>query len=186
MKRDPEARKAQILTAAANVFAREGYGGGRVDAIAEQALVNKRMLYHYFGDKAGLFDAVIADQLPVLCSFIRGEASQEVRPQQLERLWRLLAWDALRPSPAASVQSLRASLAEVQPSASEREAVLLRLAYSVLQQLLPVIAGHLGGTAGEPGEQPKALETVSQAPKPRVKLAPAITRSGADQAASER
>jgi len=37
LKRDPAASKKRILDAAANVFARDGYGGGRVDSIAEQA-----------------------------------------------------------------------------------------------------------------------------------------------------
>ena len=50
IKRDPEGRKAQILAAATREFAASGYGGGRVDAIAAAAGVNKRLLYHYFGD----------------------------------------------------------------------------------------------------------------------------------------
>ena len=36
-------------------FADVGYGGARVDMIAERAGVNKRMLYHYFGNKDDLF-----------------------------------------------------------------------------------------------------------------------------------
>ncbi len=189
LKRDPAASKQRILDAAANVFARDGYGGGRVDSIAEQAGVNKRMLYHYFGDKAALFDAVIGQQLPVLGAFCRGV--QEVPPpegvvppsqgpaaptrRQLQTLWRLLAWDALRHSPAASVRSLRSSLDELAGAASQREVGLLRVAYSVLQHLLPEIAEHLGGTGDG---QLKALETTSQAAKPRIKLAPSITPAG--------
>jgi AcrR family transcriptional regulator len=34
-------------------------GGARVDEIAERAGVNKRMIYHYFGDKDGLYLAVL-------------------------------------------------------------------------------------------------------------------------------
>ena len=40
-------------------FADQGFAGARVDAIARRAAINKRMLYHYFGDKEGLFRAVL-------------------------------------------------------------------------------------------------------------------------------
>jgi TetR/AcrR family transcriptional regulator len=57
--RDPERTRALILAAAAGEFAEKGIGGARVDAIADRAGTNKRMLYHYFGDKEGLYVAVL-------------------------------------------------------------------------------------------------------------------------------
>jgi AcrR family transcriptional regulator len=57
--RDPERTRARILEAATREFARLGLGGARVDRIAERADANKRMLYYYFGDKEGLFRAVM-------------------------------------------------------------------------------------------------------------------------------
>lgn len=54
-----EATQANILDAAEEAFATHGYAGARVDAIAAAANVNKRMLYHYFGDKAGLYAAAV-------------------------------------------------------------------------------------------------------------------------------
>ena len=57
--RDPERTQALILEAATAEFAEKGIGGARVDTIAERAGTNKRMLYHYFGDKAGLYLAVL-------------------------------------------------------------------------------------------------------------------------------
>jgi AcrR family transcriptional regulator len=53
--RDPDATKARILVAAEKEFARFGLGGARVDRIALQSKSNKRMLYHYFGNKEKLF-----------------------------------------------------------------------------------------------------------------------------------
>jgi AcrR family transcriptional regulator len=53
--RDPEATQRRILVAAAHEFARYGLGGARVDRIATRAKSNKRMLYHYFGNKEALF-----------------------------------------------------------------------------------------------------------------------------------
>jgi len=57
--RDPERTKAVILAAATEEITAKGLGGARVDEIAERAGVNKRMIYHYFGDKDGLYLAVL-------------------------------------------------------------------------------------------------------------------------------
>ncbi len=57
--RDPERTRAAILAAATAEFAAKGLTGARVDAIANSAGANKRMIYHYFGDKDGLYLAVL-------------------------------------------------------------------------------------------------------------------------------
>lgn len=58
-KRDPERTRGSILAAAIHEFSLRGYEGARVDAITKRAKVNKRMLYHYFGGKDGLYLAVL-------------------------------------------------------------------------------------------------------------------------------
>lgn len=55
----PPATDERILAAATRVFAQKGFDGARVDAIALAARINKERLYHYFGDKDGLFTAVL-------------------------------------------------------------------------------------------------------------------------------
>ena len=57
--RQPEKTREQILVAATEEFAASGLGGARVDKIARRAGANKRMLYHYFGNKEDLFLAVM-------------------------------------------------------------------------------------------------------------------------------
>ena len=57
--RDPERTRGAILAAATQEFTANGLTGARVDAIAQRARVNKRMIYHYFGDKDGLYLAVL-------------------------------------------------------------------------------------------------------------------------------
>lgn len=59
--RDAAATKSRILDAAKKEFAKNGLGGARVDVIAEKAKANKRMIYHYFGSKEGLFQTVLED-----------------------------------------------------------------------------------------------------------------------------
>jgi TetR/AcrR family transcriptional regulator len=58
-RRDPDATKSNILAGAWHEFAQKGFAGARVDAIAARAGANKRMIYHYYGDKEGLFIAVL-------------------------------------------------------------------------------------------------------------------------------
>jgi TetR/AcrR family transcriptional regulator len=58
-KRDPDRTRAAILAAAVHEFSQRGYEGARVEAITRRAKVNKRMLYHYFGGKDGLYLAVL-------------------------------------------------------------------------------------------------------------------------------
>ena len=55
--RDAERTQQAILAAAEDEFADKGLAGARVDTIAEQSGVNKRMLYYYFGSKEGLYIA---------------------------------------------------------------------------------------------------------------------------------
>lgn len=59
--RDPTATQKRILAAAKHEFAKNGLGGARVDSIAARAKSNKRMLYHYFGNKEDLFTRTLED-----------------------------------------------------------------------------------------------------------------------------
>jgi AcrR family transcriptional regulator len=59
--RDPARTRAAILAAATQEFTAKGLTGARVDAIAARAKVNKRMIYHYFGGKEGLYLAVLEE-----------------------------------------------------------------------------------------------------------------------------
>ena len=59
-QRNADRTKARILEAATEEFAARGIAGARVDRIAEVAGCNKAMLYAYFGNKDGLFDAAFS------------------------------------------------------------------------------------------------------------------------------
>lgn len=60
------AREAQILSAALLVFLRSGFGEATVEELAAAAKVTKRTVYAYFGDKAGLFAAMVTDLAPTV------------------------------------------------------------------------------------------------------------------------
>jgi AcrR family transcriptional regulator len=59
--RNPERTRAAILEAARREVADKGLAGARVDVVARRAGTNKRMIYHYFGDKDALYLAVLED-----------------------------------------------------------------------------------------------------------------------------
>ncbi|WP_426434603.1 TetR family transcriptional regulator [Bradyrhizobium genosp. P] len=59
--RDSALTKESILRAATFEFCHKGLGGARVEAIAQRAKANMRLLYAYFGDKNGLYIAVLED-----------------------------------------------------------------------------------------------------------------------------
>jgi len=58
-KRDAERTRKAILAAALKEFAQAGFAGARIERIVKAAKCNIRMLYHYFGDKKGLYLAVL-------------------------------------------------------------------------------------------------------------------------------
>jgi len=101
--RDPEATKARILAAAVREFSAKGISGARVDAIAERARVNKRMLYYYFESKEGLFREILRRRLAEGAAKLSASnvsdpdrlAERTARlPGQLEYM-RLTMWEAL-------------------------------------------------------------------------------------------
>ncbi|WP_219518370.1 TetR/AcrR family transcriptional regulator [Nonomuraea ceibae] len=60
----PSARKREaILTAAREVFLRDGYGGAAMDDIAGRAAVSKVTVYNHFADKERLFVEVITQAI---------------------------------------------------------------------------------------------------------------------------
>ena len=102
--RNPDRSKERILTAALKEFSARGFAGARVDVIARRAAINKRMLYHYFGNKEGLFRAVLRRKIAERQAW--NAATPEQPAEYLPLLFdlackdadwiRLLEWEALR------------------------------------------------------------------------------------------
>lgn len=58
-KRNPARTRETILKAAIAEFCSNGFTGARVETISARSGTNMRLLYHYFGDKEGLYTAVL-------------------------------------------------------------------------------------------------------------------------------
>jgi AcrR family transcriptional regulator len=105
--RDPDATKARILAAAVREFSAKGISGARVDAIAERARVNKRMLYYYFQSKEGLFREILRRRLAEGAAKLRASdvsnpdrlAERTARLSSQREYTRLTMWEALETNP---------------------------------------------------------------------------------------
>lgn len=62
-RRRAEARPAEIVQAAYEVFAEKGFAAARLDDIAKRAGVSKGALYLYFETKQDIFEAVVKDAI---------------------------------------------------------------------------------------------------------------------------
>ncbi len=104
--RDPERTRRRILEAALKEFSARGFAGARVSSIARQAKINKRMLYHYFADKEGLFRAVLRHKISERMNRVEAQAPASdivsnltlwFKQNCLDADWvRLLAWESLQ------------------------------------------------------------------------------------------
>ena len=97
--RDAAATRGAILSAAIAEFARDGFGGARVDKICRRAAVNERMLYHYFGSKELLFRSCIEK---VYEDLVTAEASLELDgtdPREAMRSVIAFTWNYYRAHP---------------------------------------------------------------------------------------
>lgn len=65
------ARRAQLLVAASEVFARQGYHAAAMDEIAERAGVSKPVLYQHFPSKLHLYLALLDHHTEGLVSAVR-------------------------------------------------------------------------------------------------------------------
>ena len=97
--RNPELTRRDILVAAREEFCEHGLGSARVDRIAARAAANKRLLYHYFGNKEALYSAVLLDAYREIR---RGESElhlEELTPVEAMRKLVRFTFDHFRNNP---------------------------------------------------------------------------------------
>jgi len=77
-KRNPVRTRARLLAAGVKLFSSRGYDGVSVEKIVNSAQVNKRMLYHYFGSKDGLYVEVLRVVFAELVELEMGVLGEDV------------------------------------------------------------------------------------------------------------
>jgi AcrR family transcriptional regulator len=119
--RNADATRARLLSAARREFAAFGIAGARVDRIAAEAASNKAQIYHYFGSKEQLFDAVFAAvvdevvrELPLDASDLPGYAARLAEHyEQHPDVLRLVTWQRLERSTEPQAVAVKASKAKI-------------------------------------------------------------------------
>ena len=190
MPRDADRTRRRILAAAIDEFAASGYAGARIDRIAARADVNKRMIYHHFGGKPVVFEAVLADRLAT------GAPNAE-----LVRLWmyealergdddivRLSERTALAATRTDSIRSAQAR-GELPPSLDSALLALARTALEVFPLAFPQLVRVVTGRRAESPEFHDAWNTFlrdwqrSETSHPPIKPRLRLDRSRVSQAA---
>lgn len=97
--RDSQKSKNDILQAAEQLFAEKGLYGARIDEIAKQANINKRMIYEYFGNKDELYKSVLLHVYKHMQEAEEGLLSQKLSGIELIREVINLYFDFLHENP---------------------------------------------------------------------------------------
>jgi AcrR family transcriptional regulator len=128
--------RAKLLAAGRKVFGRSGFHGASLEEIADEAGFSKGALYYNFGDKAGLFLALLEERLQERVDAISGAfdaagswqegvregARRFVASLDENREWQLLYFEfwahaardpKLRPRLAATLEAMRKGVAAV-------------------------------------------------------------------------
>lgn len=98
-RRNPEQTRRRILEAATADFARRGMDGARIDDIAAASGSNKRMIYHYFGSKTELFQAVLEGLYEGICETAARIDIDELPPREALRAFIRTIWAFYRDNP---------------------------------------------------------------------------------------
>jgi len=106
-RRRKDARPAEIVAAALEVFAEKGFAAARLDDIAARAGVSKGALYLYFETKQDLFAAVVRDTVsPNIAAVEAAAGAMDLPFAQIARLFLARAADLLATSPVGPVAKM--------------------------------------------------------------------------------
>ena len=113
----PDRSRIPILKAAVAEIAQQGSAGIRIDAIAKAAGLNKRMIYHHYGDKEGLVCAALVAATE--CLGLPSDVSEDLEQALLASHPKIdfsLRFDDLRLAEAQAARILMAELLRTEAS----------------------------------------------------------------------
>jgi len=177
---DSAATKRRLLLAATHEFTERGIAGARVDRIALAARSNKRLIYDYFVDKDGLFDAVmdahldlIVDAVPIDATDLPGYAGRLFTYSvEHPELVRLVTWARLehRLGPASNAsrsESYHRRLAAIEAAQLRGQipttftpAQIVRLIESLAVGWTTATSAFLADTEAGPSQDPETYREV--------------------------
>ncbi len=81
-KRDANASKRSIVLHAIKLFSTRGYSGTSMDELAKACDLNKAMIFYYFKNKKGLYEAVMEEILQEIYKAITQKIDISKNPQE--------------------------------------------------------------------------------------------------------
>lgn len=107
----PPATKITILAAAAPLFASSGIRGTTIRQVAAEARINSQLIYYYFGNKVGLFRAVLEGAASRVAALLAQAAARAGSPR--ERLARFVRqWVRVTLAEAPALRMLHRAMLE--------------------------------------------------------------------------
>jgi len=79
-KRDAAASKESIITNAIQLFSKKGYAAASMDELASMCGLNKAMIFYYFKNKKGLYEAVMHEVLEEIQQAVLEENKSHEKP----------------------------------------------------------------------------------------------------------
>lgn len=141
-RRDGEASRERLLTAALSLFAQHGYARTSTRDIAEAAGTNVASIAYYFGDKAGLYRAVFEGPMQPVCAFLPDPTEAATLEQMLRHLYRGYM-DPLKQGDLAR-QCLKLHMREMVEPTGVWGSSLVESVKPVHEALVQALSRHLG------------------------------------------
>jgi TetR/AcrR family transcriptional regulator len=144
----PEGNRALLLDKATRLFSERGYTAVGVEEICAAVFLTKPTLYHYFGSKRGLLDAIIAERGAPLLSALRiASVYGHDVPLGLERMAFALA-DFTRRDPVFARLRLSMSFAPPESEAGAAAAALNAELFALVEDFFRAAEGDHGNMRG--------------------------------------
>ena len=121
-----DARRAQLLERATELFGQHGYDGLSMAQLARDAQISKALLYHYFPSKRRLFEAALEAGAQELRERTQPDGSRPPVEQLSATLDAFLAWVQERPHAyaklleSAGAREVRETMAQVRAETAAR------------------------------------------------------------------
>ena len=138
---DPAARRDLLLTAAAELFENEPYDQLTIERFAEECGASVGLIYHYFGNKRGLYLAFVQRALEEMIDAVQDPGPQLALDERFRRA--LIAYiDFITERPRSYVAVLNAGVGT--------DPEVARLLHAARGHFERLIAEALGAPVGEP------------------------------------
>lgn len=173
-----DAVRSRLLDAARDEFTEYGSAGAKVERIAAAAGSNKAQVFHYFGGKDGLFEALwvqtvtdIAARVPLDVDDLAGYAGR-LHDEYVRRPWapRLATWHRLEGAPLDAVVAVRRDAVAAIEQAQRAGALPRTYRPAVLLGLVE----HLAAFWSEASPESAALVEAVAAPRRRQAVVDAV------------